>query len=192
MATAPQTEETSTTLPDPPAARRSGCARELAQVVRRLQVGGHQERVVLRRVVGGGLAEVGADVVHQDVEFVGEPRRDVAEQLLALVPGGHVADGARDGAAGGAGGGGGVPLGEAGAEVGLVAGAGVHGRAQRRQLLHHGAPDAAGAASDEGRHAAEGSPPPTPAGGGGGARPAGRVLARRGHGDLSSIDLVPS
>jgi len=42
--------------------------------------------------------------------------------------------------------------------------------------------------TDEGRHAAEGPPPLTPAAGGGGARPAGRVLARRGHGDLLLIE----
>lgn len=88
-------------------------------------------------------------VLYKDVELSREAAGDVAEQELALVAHGDVADGAGDAESLG------FPLLQALAELGFFPRAGVHGRPQRRQLLHDRAPDSTGAAGDEGRLAVE-------------------------------------
>lgn len=71
---------------------------------------------------------------YEDVQLAGEAVGDVAEQELALVAHGDVADGAGDAESPG------FPLLQALAELGFLPGARVHGRPERRQLLHHRAP----------------------------------------------------
>jgi hypothetical protein len=71
---------------------------------------------------------------HEDVEPAAEVVGDLAEEVLPLVTHGDVADGACNGELHG------LPLLEALAELLLLQGAGVHGRSQRHQLLHHRTP----------------------------------------------------
>jgi hypothetical protein len=68
---------------------------------------------------------------HKDVETAAEPISDVANQALALIPYGHIADGAGDAESLG------LPLLEALSQLRLLPRARVHHRPQCSQLLHH-------------------------------------------------------
>ena len=71
---------------------------------------------------------------YKDVELATVEAGDLAEHAFRLVPDGDVADCAGDAAPPA------LPLPEALAQLGLVPGAGMHGRPQRRQLVHHRTP----------------------------------------------------
>lgn len=71
---------------------------------------------------------------HEDVELAAEAVGNLAEQPLPLVPLGEVADGPGNAESPG------LPLLDALAELLRLPGACVHGRPQRRQLLHYRTP----------------------------------------------------
>lgn len=73
-------------------------------------------------------------LTHEDIELAADAVADLAEQPLPLVPLGEVADRAGNAESPG------LPLLDALAELLRLPGACVHGRPQRRQLLHYRTP----------------------------------------------------